>query len=111
MIYILNSAVITSPGSYTYQLITPQEAELIMTSNRYRSTIRYEETARALSALLRIHVPMNDEIVKMRTGDQAIVFRLVFPRGHRRIPTDAKGNLSMQFVLDHHELGLLHKVG
>ena len=108
--YLLNSAVITNPGIYSYKLINVRKAELLLEAHPWISTIRYPETAQALSLLTGICIPTNSTIIKMEEGDLAIVFRLVFPKGHNRIPTDQKGNLSTEFVLKNHELGLLKRM-
>lgn len=110
MNYLLNSAVITSPGLYDYTLISVEQARWWMKTRKWKSTIRYRETVIALSGLVGIDVKENDEIIKMKPEDQALVFRLVFPRGSNRIPKDAKGNLSTQFVLDNHEIGVLTRI-
>jgi len=110
MRFIFSSAVITAPGTYRYRHIDLQAARAWIEAGPHYSTIRYRETAHALSALLGRKIAANDEQVKMQPGDEALVFRLVFPPGTRGLPTDQKGKVSVQFILDHCELGILESV-
>lgn len=108
--FILSSAVLTSPGTYRYRLATLPEARQWVEAGPFHSTIRYRETASALSALVGRKVEARDEIVTMQPGDEALVFRLVFPPGTRGLPTDKKGQVSTEFVLDHCEIGVLERI-
>lgn len=110
MRFILSSAVITAPGSYRYRHITLPEARKWIEAGPYHSTIRYRETARALGALVGRPIDTRDEQVKMQPGDEALVFRLVFPPGTRGLPADQKGKVSVEFILNHCELGILERV-
>lgn len=110
MRFILSSAVITAPGTYRYQLITLEQARHWIECGPHYSTIRYRETAIALSALVGRKIETRDEQVQMQPGDEALIFRLVFPPGTRGLPTDKKGKVSTQFILDHCELGILESV-
>lgn len=105
--YLLNSAVITSPGVYSYQHITPQEARRFVEAGTFVSTIGYAETAAALSELLNISVEVNPVTIKMEPGDRAIVFRLVLPAGTPRIAPKDKGRIKEVIHNGHWELGLL----
>jgi hypothetical protein len=110
MKYILNSAVITSPGRYAYFLITPEEARRWCLSGPPPfSTIGYEETAEALSQLLGLHIDVNRRTIVMRAGDEALVFRLVLPPGSPRIDPKDKGSIMAHVKAGHWELGLLKK--
>ena len=104
--YIFNSAVVTNPGEYVYRLITPEQARE-WAQGGFISTVGYEQTAEALTQLLGQHVPMNRVMAKMAVGDQALVFRLVFPKGTPRIDPNDKGRLSQAILDGHFELGLL----
>jgi len=58
--YLLNSAVITTPGVYEYYIITPEQARAWYGNGAdIISTIGYEETANALSLLLGSPVAVN----------------------------------------------------
>lgn len=110
MRFIFSSAVITAPGTYRYRHIDLQAARRWLEAGPYHSTIRYRETAHALGALLGRRIETRDEQVKMQPGDEALIFRLIFPTGTRGLPTDQKGKVSVQFILDHCELGILESV-
>jgi len=105
MRYILNSAVITTPGRYSYCLIGVEEAKEWLMSGPFESTLGYQETAIALSALTGMPVRVNRKMVQMRTGDEALVFRLTCRLDDPRL----KGQLSPEFVLQNCEIGILRK--
>jgi len=109
--YILNSPVITSPGLYAYVRIDPETAKRWFTRNRFavESAIGYEETARALDILLGLKagsIDVNRQQIQMSQGEEALVFRLT---SRVKNPCE-KGSLSTEFVLAHHELGVLKKL-
>ena len=111
MKYVLNSAVITAPGFYQYNLISREVAYnwLLEDSQEWESCIGYQETADALTKLTGIQVPVSRKIIKMKVDDEALVFRLVFPQGYRPDPTQ-KGGLGTEFILTHCEMGLLRRL-
>jgi len=108
--YVFNSAVITAFGQYTYCPIAGRAAKLWLQAGGWKSTIRYAETAAALTLLSGVDIPTSEEVTEMEPGDEALVFRLKFPKGCNRIPKDSKGRLDIDFVIDHHEVGLLTRV-
>ena len=111
MKYLLNSAVLTSPGLYHYEILTPEEArEWYGDGVDVVSTIGYEETAQALSQLLGRPVPVNRITIKMQEGDEALVFRLVLPPGSPRIDPKDKGTITSHVNAGHWELGLLRRL-
>lgn len=92
--YILNSAVITSEGTYTYRLIRPHEAVDWMAADPPPlSTIGYAETAAALEELVGVPVAVDRRTIEMQPGDEALVFRLRLPPGSPRIDPRDKGRL------------------
>ena len=105
--YILNSAVISTPGMYKYELITIEQCKewLSLNASVVESAIGYQETADALSAITGFVVEVNRLMVKMLEGDESLVFRLT-----TRLPIPIKGSVGKQFVLDNSELGLLTKL-
>jgi len=107
MRYVLNSAVVTSPGRYVYRLVTAGEAGEWLRSGPFTSTVGYEETAEALRLLTGVAIPVDRRQIKMAPGDEALVFRLVFPPGTPRLPADRKGVLTPEWVLGHCEAGVL----
>ena len=111
MRYILNSAVITAPGRYDYRLLSLPDARRWVEAGPYRSTIRYQDTAAALSGLLGCDVEVRNETITMQPGDEALVFRLVFPPGAGRVELGKKGRLDRGYILGNCEIGLLWRVG
>jgi uncharacterized protein DUF1874 len=109
MRYLLNSAVITAPGVYEYRLIDAQTARVWLESGAFVSTCGYAETAAALEQLCGVPIPVNRQIITMQTGDEALVFRLVLPPGSQRVAPGSKGNLSVDFIAQHCEIGLLRR--
>lgn len=111
MRYLLNSAVITAPGVYSYSLITPDEArEWYYEDLPPTSTIGYAETAAALTELLGTEVLTNRVQIRMEPDDSALVFRIVLPPGSERIDPRDKGRLGQLLRAGHYELGLLERL-
>lgn len=110
MRYLLNSAVITSPGLYHYRHISPEEAKAWYQAGEVQSTIGYAETAEALSQILHQPVSVSRVSIRMEHGDEALVFRLALPPGTPRIDPGDKGRLREAVIAGHWELGLLHRV-
>jgi hypothetical protein len=108
MKYLLNSAVITSEGEYSYRRIGIDEAKRFVSTGPWVSYIGYIETAEALSTLLGVPIPVHRGTVQMAVGDLALVFRLVFPSGYRPDPAQ-KGKLGVDFIRENMELGILIK--
>lgn len=106
MRYLLNSAVITSPGTYDYRLVTPAQAKE-WSSGGFRSTIGYEQTAEALAQILGSPVAVDRTMIQMQPGDEALVFRLALPPGTPRIDPGDKGRLSQAVMDGHFEIGIL----
>jgi hypothetical protein len=108
MRYILNSAVITTPGDYNYRLVSPDEARTWFESGPVESTIGYQETADALSVILGAEIPVNRQMVKMADGDEALIFRLTV----RLADPAVKGRVNdPEWLLQHSEIGILQKGG
>lgn len=106
MRYLLNSAVITSPGRYEYWLCDTETARRWMAAGPVESTIGYQETADALATLLGAEVPVNRRMVKMQPGDEALVFRLTV----RLADPTVKGRINdPAWIADHSEIGILSR--
>lgn len=105
MRYLLNSAVITSYGEYSYHPLSLDEGKEYL-GYGFQSTIGYPQTAEALSLLTGCEIPVNRKQIKMDRGDSALVFRLTC-----RLDDPAlKGKLSTEFVLKNYELGILVRI-
>lgn len=110
MRYLLNSAVITAPGTYRYRLITVDEAKQWVSEGEFISTIGYPETAEALRRITGVDIPVNRTAVKMEPGDEALVFRLAFKPGDPRPDVAFKGQLGVEWILERCEFGLLERI-
>jgi len=74
-LYLLNSAVLTAFGTYSYSPLPPEEARRLV-SGGFTSAIGHPETARVASEILGVEVPVDRVEVHMEPGDRAIVVRL-----------------------------------
>jgi hypothetical protein len=106
MRYILNSAVIAEEGIYEYRKITLEDAKLWLQSGKICSAIGYEETASAIFSLTGYKPEVNRVEVRMREGDEALVFRLT----KRVKDPEQKGELSKEYVLSNYEFGILKRI-
>ncbi len=106
MRYILNSAVITTPGTYEYRLIETGEA-ISWLSSEFISTIGYQETADALASIAGRHIPVNRKMIKMEACDEALVFRLTV----RLTDPTVKGRINdRNWIIENSEIGILRKL-
>ncbi len=105
MRYILNSAVITTPGRYMYRLVSVEEAKEWLMRETFESTLGYQETAVCLSTITGIPIEVNRRMVQMQEGDEALVFRLTCRLDDPRM----KGHIGEDFILANCEIGILKK--
>lgn len=104
MRYILNSAVITSPGEYHYRLVSVDRARDWLNHGPAVSTIGYQETCNAMSALLGVPVEFRRIQIHMTPGDEALVFRLTV----RLSDPSIKGKINdPAWIAGHCEIGIL----
>lgn len=77
--HLLNSAVITSPGTYHACQLTQEEfsQEVVGASmlKKLRSYIGYEETATHIQSLTGVPIPVNRDMVIPLPGDTLLVCR------------------------------------
>ncbi|MDD3380020.1 MAG: DUF1874 domain-containing protein [Rugosibacter sp.] len=107
MLYLLNSAVVTTPGIYRYRLCDREEAVDLLRRADWVSTIGYEETAKALSTLSGIDIPCPRTQIYMDAGDEGLVFRLTV----RLADPAVKGRINdPEWIIDHCEMGILTKL-
>jgi hypothetical protein len=110
MRYLLNSAVITAEGTYSYRYLSEDQARYWAGEGPEPiSTIGYQETADALAAILGRPVVVDRKTIVMKPGDQALVFRLVLPPGTPRIAPGDKGAVGAAVLAKHFEIGLLRR--
>lgn len=78
MRYIMNSAVITSPGVYEYRLLTVTEAREWLAKGPTKSLVGYPDTARFIERVLGVKVELSREQVILEHGDEALIVRLKY---------------------------------
>lgn len=75
MIYIINSPVLTSFGSFEYKQSNVDEIRLLLQKNEFISAVGHEETAILLSRLFNAPIPLNRIVVHQQIGDTFIVIK------------------------------------
>ena len=78
MRYLLNSAVITAPGTYTYRLLSREEAAERLKGGDWASRIGYRQTAEHIHSLCGLWPQESREATRMQPGDEALVVRLKY---------------------------------
>lgn len=102
-IYILNSPIITSYGVYNYQKLTVEQVTSLLQDD-FISAIGHEGTAKLLSRIVGVEIPVNRVQISMEVGDLAIVFRVL-----QRLP-EGKVLTAEELSKVPYELGILEKV-
>ena len=75
-IYLLNSSIITSEGTFSYRRVSLSYVKKLINDNNIKSAIGHSSTAEAMSTLLGHHIPCQRIEVNQKVGDIAIVFKL-----------------------------------
>lgn len=80
-ISLINSSVLTAYGLYRYEPLTIEAARRLVARSqsdgvRLRSAIGHAATARLMTRLLGVEVPVSRVAIAQQVGEQAIVFRL-----------------------------------
>ena len=75
MIYIINSPVITSFGSFDYKPTDVLEIRQLLSYQPFTSAVGHEETATLLTRLLGVTVSFNRITVKQEAGDIFVVIK------------------------------------
>lgn len=78
MRYLLNSAVLTTPGEYEYHLITEEEAITWLKQGNFISRVGYPANADHILRISGIKPELSREITNMQSGDEALVVRLKY---------------------------------
>ena len=79
--YLLNSAVITGPGRYTYRLVPAEEAATWLQKGSWVSRIGYPATADHIKELCGVRPELSRAATNMQPGDTALVVRLKYRMG------------------------------
>ena len=74
--YLLNSPVLTDYGHWKFERLEIQAAQAVLRGG-FESAVGHSETADFLCQLLALEVRVNRATIRMKPGDQAIVFRLL----------------------------------
>lgn len=111
--YLLNSAVITAPGTYVYELVSWDRARSWSDEGPWISTIGYAATAEILTEILGRRVPVDRTPCTMRPGDSALVCR--FDPAFRPDPSVKSGAVGRafaeaMFTAGRFELGILERL-
>ena len=75
MIYIINSPVLTSFGSYNYSSTDVLEIKQLISNQPFTSAVGHEETATLLTRLLGVTIPFNRITLKQEVGDIFVVIK------------------------------------
>lgn len=77
---ILNTSIVTTDGSYLLESITSQTAVKIATAaangDGIDSAVGHDSTARILSTIFGVKVPVNRQLFAQQPGQQALIFKL-----------------------------------
>jgi hypothetical protein len=74
---LLNTSILTAPGTYTLEDISLAEAKDVVLTNEILSAIGHQSTADILTELLEIPVSLNRIMFVQEIGQQALVFKLI----------------------------------
>ncbi|HOT31917.1 MAG TPA: DUF1874 domain-containing protein [Bacteroidales bacterium] len=80
-VLILNCAILTARGNYSYQSISVKDAKVLVDTKGFVSAVGHEATAKILSEILETEIPQNRIQAKQQIGQDALVFSM-----NQRIP-------------------------
>ncbi|MCX7751198.1 MAG: YddF family protein, partial [Candidatus Bipolaricaulota bacterium] len=73
---VLNSAVVTDFGSYSYEPLTIDAVRAWLHAGPVISQVGYQSTADWIESRLGIRLPLSRDARRMQPGDEALVVRL-----------------------------------
>jgi hypothetical protein len=75
-VLILNCAIITAHGNYSYQPIPVKDAKTLINTKGFISAVGHESTAKILSEILETDIPQNRIQANQEPGQEALVFSM-----------------------------------
>lgn len=73
---LLNTSIATSDGDYTLETIDLEEAQALVAGGDFISAVGHESTAKVMTTLLGVEVPVNRIQFAQEVGQVALVFKL-----------------------------------
>lgn len=103
MIYIINSPVLTSFGTFSYSKSSVQEVISLLSKNDFKSVIGHETTSVLLSKILGVELPFNRETILQQIDDKVVVFKPKLRLEYKEYTLDELNEIEF-------ELGILTKI-
>jgi len=75
--FIMNTTVLPNDGLYQMKTVSLEQAKRWVADGNFTSAVGHEGTAKVLSALLGVDVPVNRTQVKYEVTDEALCFKLL----------------------------------
>lgn len=73
---ILNTSILTVPGTYTLEDISLKQARELVRCNEIDSAVGHQSTAEVMMTLLKTEIPVNRQVFQHQPGQDALVFKL-----------------------------------
>lgn len=73
---ILNTSILTAPGTYTLEDISLKQARELVRFNEIDSAVGHQSTAEVMTTLLKTDIPVNRQVFHQEPGQDALVFKL-----------------------------------
>lgn len=73
---ILNTSILTAPGTYTLEDISLKQARELVRCNEIDSAVGHQSTAEVMTTLLKTEIPVNRQVFQQQPGQDALVFKL-----------------------------------
>lgn len=100
---ILNTSILTTYGSYTYEQVSLKEAKNLI-KNGFKSAVGHQSTCDVLSTLLEVEVPLNRVMYEHKKGEIALIFKL------RQRPEEGKILTAEEIEKIGYDFGVIKKI-
>lgn len=77
-IILINATMMPNEGEYILRKISPKTAKRIVKGQKIESYIGYSNTAKFMSKILEIPIPVNRQKVQLKDGDITLVCKLKY---------------------------------